>query len=135
MILIFTLDDKNGTSIGGKRQSKDRVVADKIIELSNNQPICMKAKSTTFFNDASYMCKIRTIDSFDELHEDSIFFAEEVVQASVMEAAEKIIVFRWNRNYPSLVTDRVSLDGYNKEIADEFKGYSHDKITMEVYTR
>ena len=135
MILIFTLDDDNGTNLAGKRQSKDRVVGDKIIALAENN-LHMLQKTASFFKNNDMTDVPCTIWSdLWHLPTNAVFFAETPVPAEVMEQADKIYVFRWNRRYPSLAQDRVNLDGYNKEIIEEFPGDSHDKITLEVYTK
>lgn len=117
----------------GKRQSKDRVVAEKIIELTSKTPLFMKQKSLSFFPDAPTNAKI--IDSFEELDAGSTCFAEEVVPPEIMKKADTVIVFGWNRDYPSLMSDRVSLNGFTRKSTTNFVGYSHDNITLEVYTR
>lgn len=135
MILIFTLDDDNGTNLAGKRQSRDRVVGEKIITLADNNLYILQ-KTASFFknNDMSDVpCAIWS--DLWQLPKQAVFFAEAPVPTAIMEQAEKIYVFRWNRRYPSLEQDRVNLDGYNKTIIEEFPGHSHDKITLEVYTK
>ena len=135
MILIFTLDDDNGTNLAGKRQSRDRVVGEKIITLADNNLYILQ-KTASFFknNDMSDVpCAIWS--DLWQLPKQAVFFAEAPVPTEIMEQAEKIYVFRWNRRYPSLEQDRVNLDGYNKTIIAEFPGHSHDKITLEVYTK
>lgn len=138
MILIFTLDDNNGTRMVGKRQSKDRTVADKIIEFANGKPIYMSVKSVSFFKDLTFLdkeTKFIMVDDFNNLPDDAICFAEEVVSDEILNKSEKLVVYRWNRIYPSLSQDRLNLNGYTKTIIEEFTGYSHDKITVEIYTR
>ena len=137
MLFIFTLDDNNGTKFVNKRQSSDRIVANKILELANGKPIYMKTKSISFFKDSSFPVKesnFSIVDNFYNLPNDAICFAEEVVPAEILSKSE-IIVYRWNRSYPSLINDRLNLNNYTKEIVDEFSGYSHEKITVEIYLR
>ncbi|MBQ8806289.1 MAG: hypothetical protein IJZ68_07550 [Bacteroidaceae bacterium] len=135
MILIFTLDDDNGTQLAGKRQSRDRVVGDKIIALANGN-LHMLQKTTSFFKNNDMTDVPCTVFSdMWRIPENAVFFTEDVLPAEIMESAEKIYVFRWNRRYPSLVKDRVNLDGYTKTVIEEFPGHSHDKITLEVYTK
>ncbi len=133
MILIFTLDDNNGTQLLGKRQSKDRVVADKIAHHAGDK-LYIKEKTVRFFSGITLPENTHFITNFEEAPHDAYIFAEEVVSDALMHAAEKIYVFRWNRNYPSMVQDRINLDGWVCNILEEFPGHSHEKITMEVYT-
>lgn len=132
MIFIFTLDNSNGTQFCGKRQSKDKIVAGHILNYANGKPVYMKEKSTSFFENTD---KLIHIDNFENLENDAICFAEEVVSAKLLEKAEYIIVYRWNRSYPSIVKDRLDLSGYTKRTVEEFAGNSHEKITVEIYSK
>lgn len=135
MILIFTLDNQNGTNLAGKRQSRDRVVGEKIIELANGR-LHILEKTVSFFKNNDMSNTACTVFSdLWRLPNDAVFFAEEVVPQELMEQAEKIYVFRWNRQYPSMAKDRVTLETFNKAIVEEFPGYSHEKITLEVYEK
>lgn len=132
MILIFTLDEQNGTQFAGKRQSTDRALADNILEVAGNR-LYMKATSQGFFANATQPNSAHIVTDFADVPTDAYIFAEEVVPASIMDAAEKIYVYRWNRRYPSFTKDRVDLAGYQCYVENEFPGNSHEKITMEVY--
>ena len=55
----------------------------------------------------------------------------QVVEAKI----EKIIVFWWNRHYPSDRKFDLDLSKWNKVSEEEFAGYSHEKITKEVYEK
>lgn len=132
MIFIFTLDDTNATQFCGKRQSKDRVVAKDILEFIDSGPIYIKEKTASFFKDEANFI---FVNNFENVPEDAICFAEEVISKELLDKAEFIVVYRWNRQYPSLVKDRLNLTDYTKEIIKEFKGSSHDKITVEIYKK
>ena len=135
MVLIFTLDDDNGTQLAGKRQSRDRVVGDKIIALAGESLHILHSSTSFFKNNDMTNVSCTICSDMWSIPKDAVFFVEEVVPTEIMEAAEKIYVFRWNRRYPSMVKDRVNLDGYTKSIIEEFPGYSHEKITLEVYEK
>lgn len=135
MVIIFTLDDDNGTQLAGKRQSHDRVVGNKIITLAGEHLHILQGSTSFFKNNDMTDVTCAICSDMWSIPNDAVFFAEEVVPAEIMEAAEKIYVFRWNRRYPSMVKDRVNLDGYIKTVIDEFPGYSHEKITLEVYKK
>ena len=51
--------------------------------------------------------------------------------------AEALILYRWNRRYPSDLTFRIPLSehGWKLETVTEFSGFSHEKITEEVYKK
>ena len=64
---------------------------------------------------------------------DDICFLELQNPAPALARAEELIVYRWNRHYPS--DQRIALppEGWRLIAKTEFLGYSHDKITKEVY--
>lgn len=134
MILIFTLDNQNGVNLAGKRQSKDRAVADRILSLAAGQ-LYIKSYTAKFFKNTSVEPCYTIIENYSMVPSNAICFAEEVLPMEMLDAADKIYVFRWNRDYPSLAQDRLNLDGFNVEVIDEFPGNSHEKITLEVYTK
>jgi hypothetical protein len=135
MTIIFTLDDNNGTQCAGKRQSRDRVVGDKIIALAKNNLHILQEATSFFKNNDMTNVPCTIWSDLWHLPEHAVFFAEHVLPPEVMNAAEKIYVFRWNRQYPSLAKDRVNLDGFRKTVIEEFQGSSHPNITLEMYER
>ena len=48
---------------------------------------------------------------------------------------EKLIVFKWNREYPSDFSLDIDLSQWSLISTTDFKGNSHEKITMEVYKK
>ena len=59
-----------------------------------------------------------------------------IVKVSFADCTEtKLIVFKWNRVYPKDFEFEIDLSKWKLEESSEFKGSSHDKITMEVYVR
>ncbi len=48
---------------------------------------------------------------------------------------EKVILFKWNRNYPADTFFSLDLSGYTLEKTEDFAGNSHEKITKEIYRR
>ena len=50
-------------------------------------------------------------------------------------AIEELILFSWNRDYPADLFFKVDLSKWRLEERKEFSGYSHEKITREIYNR
>jgi hypothetical protein len=65
------------------------------------------------------------------------FFAEDVPSEDLLEKTLKIVIYRWNRHYPSDVRWEPDLAdmGFTLTETAEFPGTSHEKITREVYAR
>ena len=53
------------------------------------------------------------------------------------ENVENFYIFNWNRKYPGDLFFSVDLkaEGFKKIKKEEFQGNSHDKITLEIYSR
>lgn len=133
MKLIICLDDKNGMAFFGKRQSMDKAVSQNMIDLSRGHKMWMKEYSAKLFSgmageiciDEEYLIKAENGD---------YCFSETDDVSAHAQTAEQIIVFRWNRAYPSdLRFPAELLDKREKVESVEFPGNSHDKITREVY--
>ena len=48
---------------------------------------------------------------------------------------EKVILYHWNRDYPADTYFDLDLTDWKITRTEEFPGFSHDKITEEVYCR
>lgn len=133
MIAILCLDDRNGMMFNNRRQSRDRAVASDIIKLIDGEKLFMNEYSSGFFSEKT---DNMLIDEDFLLREDEgFYFVEDNSLKNFAEKINKIIVYRWNRVYPSDLKLELPLNQWKKTIDAEFAGNSHDKITREVYTR
>ena len=66
---------------------------------------------------------------------EDIFFLEDLSPPPFLERAKKLVLYHWNRVYPGDVRIALPPPGWKLEEQTDFPGYSHDKITREVYTR
>ncbi len=48
---------------------------------------------------------------------------------------KKLIIFKWNRVYPADQYLDIDPEKMTKVQEEEFVGFSHEKITMEVYEK
>ena len=57
------------------------------------------------------------------------------MRPSALPKMEQLIVYRWNRHYPSDASFPIALEAPAWQCCEmtEFRGYSHEKITKEVY--
>lgn len=131
--LIFTLDDRNATRFVNKRQSKDAEVAKRIAAICSGTRLYIRRESESFFSDLREKPVFVFFESLIEVPDNAVVFVEKAVDEKLLKTAKEIRVFRWNRVYPSLIADRINLDGFEKETVGEFAGVSHEKITEEIY--
>ena len=133
MKLIICLDDKYGMAFFGKRQSMDQAVCRDILALSEGHKLWMKEYSAKLFSGVDAMLCI------DECYllkagKNDYCFAETDDVNDIAYDAEQIIVYKWNRAYPSDLRFSAELLQTREKVASvDFSGSSHDKITREVY--
>lgn len=131
MILIVCLDEKCGMLFNRRRQSQDAVVRDRILALTAGKKLWMNTYSLKQFeNNPEITCDE---DFLDKAQNGDYCFVEDTSLKDYKDKFEKIIVFKWNRIYPSDLKFDVDLTGWSLESSQDFVGKSHDKITEEVY--
>lgn len=137
MILIVCLDDQNGMMFNGRRQSRDSIIIDLILEEAAGRIIWMNWYSYKQFSELS--CKNIKVDNdfLVKAKTGEYCFAENYHVANYGKKIEKIIIFRWNRKYPSDFKLDIDLnsDVWKQVKWQDFRGYSHEKITKEVYIK
>ena len=130
MTIFVCIDDRGGMSFNGRRQSRDSVVAEKMVEMSDGGRLLMSEYSAKLFND----CEIIVDDCFLENATAGDFcFFEKGELAPYEDKIEKLVVFKWNRTYPFDVSFELSFEGKQMLETFEFAGSSHDNITCEVW--
>ena len=133
--IIICLDDKNGMLFNKRRQSCDKEIRKRIYTLVNNSKLWMNEYSKKQFTEA-FNNIIVDNDFLSKACENDFCFIENVDFSDKNNDINKIFVFRWNRVYPSDVKFDAQLLKHFKLInSTDFKGNSHDKITMEEYCR
>ncbi len=134
MNLIVCVDDKNGMAFNRRRQSQDREVRKRICEISRNSILRMSYYSKSQFTEANVNI-IAGDDFLFKAERDDFCFVELSDPRSFEDKIRKIILFKWNRLYPADVFFSIELkkSGWKRVDMREFRGYSHDHITEEVY--
>lgn len=131
MHLIVCVDDRDGMSFAGRRLSRDREVIHHILKLTEGKQLWMNTYSAKLFPaDSVYVAD----DFLGSAGAGEYCFLETTPIPEVIPNLESVILYRWNRRYPS--TDRFPralLDHMHPELTEEFPGYSHERITMERF--
>ncbi len=133
MNIIVCIDKNKGMSFMGKRQSQDCVLREKILEISSGARLLMNSYSARQFENTESL--IVDEDFFKNAGNGDFCFVED--KAISAENVESFYVFNWNRKYPSDLFFDVDLkaEGFRKIKKEEFQGNSHDKITLEIYSK
>lgn len=133
MRLIVCLDDRNGMMFGGRRQSRDRVLCDRVLKMAQGKTLWMSEYSAKLFGDA---VGISACNDYRRLAKAGDYCFAEDGEVS-LDGVNRLIVYRWNRHYPS---DQVfpydpETCGFRKVSSSDFAGSSHEKITEDIYER
>ena len=136
MRIVVCLDDAGGMLFNHRRQSRDRFVIDDILKLTELKTLYISEFSTKLFADSEKAYKISE-NMLDEAESEDYCFVENISLAPYASKIDQIVVYRWNRLYPSDMRFDIDLaaEGFSKATSEEFKGYSHEKITKEIYVR
>lgn len=136
LILIAFVDEKGGMMFNHRRQSRDRTALQKILEMTADSQLWMNEYSASLFADFAAP-QIKVDERFmDEARSGEFCLVENADISPYLPFIEKIVLFNWNRNYPSDVKFPIKLDSgkWVLQTREDFPGSSHEKITMEVYS-
>lgn len=131
MNIILCLDDKNGMLFNRRRQSRDSALCERVVALSDGSNLWMNEYSSPLFPNE----KAQVDENFLEKAEQGDYcFVENTDITPFLNQIEKIIIYRWNRVYPSdKRIDEGVLVGRQLVESTDFAGSSHEKITEEIY--
>ena len=129
MTLYICLDDRNGLKFNNRRQSRDSAVLEDIRrQLTGSLLIDIFSEKLIREAGIPYVLPPETAEDF---------FAEDIPSDEILDKTSKLVIYRWNRHYPSDVRWEPDLAGMGFILTEttEFAGTSHEKITREVYER
>lgn len=131
MILICCVDDHMGMTFHHRRQSQDRISRQRILERSGGR-LWMNSYSAKQF--AGEYAEIIVDEHCAENCPKGEYCLIENQPVRGLEP-EQILLYRWNRSYPADTYFDIPLENWKLASQDQFQGYSHDRITEEVYTK
>lgn len=133
MSVFICVDEKMGLLFREKRLSRDRQVIHDIVEIAHS-PIYIESYSAVLFNG---LCDDFVIKECLEpqLTKNYCCFLENMQINNFIHSADEVIIYSWNRIYPSDFFLDVDFIKYNfKNVSThDFKGHSHDKITRRIF--
>lgn len=135
MNIIVCIDDSFGMLFNNRRQSKDIVLTNRIVEMSNLTRLWIGEFSRSLFEGLDPHIMFIDDEFLDKAEAGDYCFVENCLLTPHIDKIEKLIVFKWNRSYPSDFTLDIDLSKWNLVSTTDFKGNSHKEITMEVYKR
>ncbi|MBP9988018.1 MAG: ribonuclease Z [Ruminococcus sp.] len=133
MICIVCLDNSGGMMFNHRRQSKDSAVIADIEKAVASATVFLNSYSAKLFENSA--CKLTVAENFLEIADEDFCFVEDKTLAEYEEKIQKIIVYRWNRDYPSDFSFDIDLSEWSIAQTESFSGTSHEEITKEVYIK
>lgn len=134
MIVIVCIDDSFGMAFNNRRQSQDRKLREFLFALISGNKLWMNSYSAKQFSENAK--QITVSDSFlDEALTGEYCFVENQNIMPYEDKVERIILCKWNRQYPSDRFFDFPLTGWYHTTLADLSGSSHDKITVEEWRK
>lgn len=130
MKLIVCLDDSNGLLFNNRRQSRDSVILEDIFNDIGDEKLNIFPFSESLFAPYSGMVNIVC-----EIGTNGVYFIENIDLSHYVGITDEIIVYRWNRVYPSDFICDIDFSEFEIKLQTELKGKSHETITKIIYGR
>ena len=134
MKLIVCLGDDGGMMFNHRRQSRDRILVADIVRHVKNTPLWVSPYSAPLFEgDCPMLCTDAVPAQSARMGD--YCFVEDTPLPQTVEDIEELIIYRWNRLYPSDTYFTCDTSSFVLRKSTDFSGSSHDKITKEVWTK
>ena len=125
--LIVCISNNNGMMFNNRRQSRDRLLLEKLCTDYQNERIIIHEYSKKLFE--GLPVEVTT----EVCINDATSFVEDPDLIPCEAIFDKIIVVRWNRDYPADKFFNVDMSAYECVNREDFIGKSHDEILIETY--
>ena len=132
MNVVVCLDEKGGMLFNKRRQSRDVKVIEDVIQMA--ELLWISPFSKLLFEDVTSEVMIDD-DFLEKAGTGEFCFVENQAIMPYIDRVDQIIVYRWNRNYPSDFCLDVPLTEWKLLSEMEFAGKSHEKITKQIFIR
>jgi len=137
VILIAFVDDSGGMMFNRRRQSQDKVALQKIVDMTADSTLWMNEYSAPLFSEFAAHQLCVDADFLSKAGAGEFCLVENVDVMPYLPFIEKVILFHWNRAYPSDMEFPINLHNgkWTLVSTEDFAGSSHNPITMEVFTK
>ena len=137
MTVIVCLDDRGGMAFNHRRQSRDRVVLDDMVQTSAGHALWMSPASARLFAGQDVPGLRAAEDFLDRAGAEDFCFVEDRPVLPWRARIRGVVLYRWGRVYPADLRFDLPLDSgdWALERCTVFAGHSHKTITKEVYRR
>ena len=136
MNIMIAVDDNGGMLFNNRRQSQDSALREYILNISKDSVLWMNQYSLSQFGTLTPNVRISE-NYLSEAGSGEYCFVEDKSIGEISDRLEMLILFHWNRSYPSdmkLDYDPLS-NGMHVQKTEDIVGQAHEKITVEVWER
>lgn len=131
--LIVCLDDRGGMAFNRRRQSRDRILIENLVQHVGTARLYVTPYTAKLFR--GHVLDLWETDT-PLLDAGSTDYCFSELEAPSHEAdVSELTVYRWNRHYPSDTVFSLNLSDFTLASTTEFVGSSHEKITKEVWKK
>jgi hypothetical protein len=130
--IIVCVDKDNGMLFNNRRLSKDKILCEKILEITSSSKLLMNEYTKSLFENSE---NIIVDNNFLQNANLGDFCFIENIDINEYDQIEQVYIFNWNRKYPADRFFNLNLSNFKKIKTENFVGNSHEKITLEIYTR
>ena len=133
MNIIICIEENKGYSFFNRRQSKDALLRERILSVTENCALWMNEDSAKQFDKDENI--VVDDDFLSKAGKDDYCFVE--IDDISLQNVKKVVLYKWNRSYPSVKYFSFDLlsEGFVLVSSCDFKGNSHDNITEEIYVK
>lgn len=132
MILVACIDDRGGMLFNHRRQSQDRLLRQDLLREAGDRAVWMNEYSRKQFSEVPENLRVAE-DFYLQAAEGEFCFFEDVDPTPYLDRAEMILLYHWNRHYPSDPPRFPQpLEGWSVQRQEDFVGSSHPCITKEI---
>ncbi len=134
MNLIVCLEDKNGMMFNKRRLSQDVVIREDIYNNLDKNSLIMNSYSFKMFEKDNSDKDIVVREDLPVEDSDNLQFIEDKQLGDFEDKIDKLIIYYWNRRYPSDLKFNIDLENGKWQVVseEEFPGNSHEKITKKI---
>ena len=135
MIAMICVDDNGGVLFNKRRVSKDRVLRGELLARAADSRLLVSPYTARQFDAEQQAGLTICEDVLASAQPGDFCFLEDSDLTAALAAASGLILYKWNREYPSDVRLILPPEGWQLAESRDFAGSSHEKITEEIYTR
>lgn len=133
MNAIICLDDNKGMLFNNRRQSRDKAVLSDIFNDLQEEKLCITSFSEKLM--AEYSDMVTIFEDVASLKNNQWFFCENVDLTHYSDNIERLVVYKWNRAYPSDMKCELDFSLFSLVSESEFEGNSHSVITKQIFVK